>query len=73
MKEATNELTNAVVVTVCIAILVAFFYFTLWPIIKQNFVAQTACEKASCGVHPNSEGMVSCELDGQVFMCKYKG
>ena len=47
MKNATGSLANLVVVCVCVAILVAFFYFTIWPIIKTNFVAQTSCEKAN--------------------------
>lgn len=78
MKEATADLSSAVVVAVCIAILVAFFYFTIWPIIKLNFVAQTACEKATCAAQPDSEGMVDCIVKDssgreQTIQCKYKG
>lgn len=73
MKDATGELGSAVVVVTCIAILVAFFYFTIWPMIKQNFVAQTACEKAICEAKPNEDGLVKCIYEGQIIECNYKG
>lgn len=78
MKEATADLTSAVVVAVCIAILVAFFYFTIWPAIKLNFVSQTACEKAACSAEPDNDGMVDCIVkdskgNEQNIKCKYKG
>ena len=38
MKEATTELSSALVAVVCIATLVAFFYFQIWPSIKTNFL-----------------------------------
>ena len=73
MKRATGELANLVVVCVCVAILVAFFYFTIWPMIKNNFVMQTSCEKAKCLTKPNVDGMVKCYLNGKEFLCRYKG
>ena len=78
MKEATSDLSSGIVVAVCISILVAFFYFTIWPIIKTNFVAQTACEKSKCSAHPDDDGMVDCiykDKDGteQTIKCNYKG
>ena len=73
MKDATGDLTSAVVVVTCIAILVAFFYFTIWPAIKQNFVSQTACEKATCEAKPNAEGIVKCIYEDQIIECNYKG
>lgn len=73
MKEATGELGNLLVVTTSVAILVAFFYFTIWPMIRNNFEAQTACEKAICEAKPDSKGLVNCKLNGNVFKCKYKG
>lgn len=74
MKRATGELANILIVVVCVAILVAFFYFTVWPIIRTNFVSQTACEKAVCS-HDDTDGdgMVTCRLGDDVFECKYKG
>lgn len=74
MKEATGDLGNTIVVAICVAILLAFFYFVIWPIINQNFVSQTACEKAVCeGKDDDGDGMVNCVLDGQRFTCKFKG
>lgn len=73
MKNATGELANLLIVVVCVAILVAFFYFTIWPIIRLNFVSQTACEKAVCSSKPNDDGMVTCRLGDDIFMCKFKG
>ncbi|MBQ6841428.1 MAG: hypothetical protein IJO63_04875 [Bacilli bacterium] len=84
MKEATGELSNLLVVTVSVAILVAFFYFTIWPLLENNFSSQTSCEKALCGTSPDANGKVKCcipEVDASnqvvckssTFMCNYKG
>ena len=73
MKEATSELANLLVVSASVAILVAFFYFTIWPIIRNNFEAQTACEKAVCEAKPDKNGLVNCKLNDNIFKCKYKG
>ncbi len=78
MKEATADLTSAIVVAISVTALVAFFYFTVWPMIKTNFASQTACEQAKCGTRPNAEGMVDCvykEKDGTEhnITCSYKG
>lgn len=73
MKRATGELSNLVVVVICVAILIAFFYFTICPMIKNNYVMQTSCEKAKCSTEPDSDGMVKCYLDGKEFLCNYKG
>ena len=72
MKEATGELGNALVVAVCVAIFIAFFYYTIYPIIDSNFRAQTACEKAVCSSNP-VDGMVDCVYEGKSFKCKFKG
>ena len=74
MKNATSELANLLIVLVCVAILVAFFYFTVWPIIRTNFESQTACEKAVCeSKDPDGDGLVRCRLNDSIFDCKYKG
>ncbi|MBE6148509.1 MAG: hypothetical protein E7167_03335 [Firmicutes bacterium] len=74
MKNATSELANLLIVLVCVAILVAFFYFTIWPIIRNNFEAQTACEKAICSSNDtDGDGLVTCRLGDSVFECKFKG
>ncbi len=77
MKETTGELNSAIVVMLAIGILIAFFYYTLWPIIKQNFVSNSQCAKAICD--PCDEGVncktVTCHLKGseKEFECVYKG
>lgn len=73
MKNATSELANLLVVTASVAILVAFFFFTVWPMMENNFASQTACEKAICEVSPDTNGMVKCKYKEQVIRCKYKG
>ena len=73
MKSATGELSNLVVVTICVAILIAFFYFTIGPMIKNNYIMTTSCEKAKCSPEPDDSGMVKCYLDGKEFTCTYKG
>ena len=75
MKEATGELSNSVVVIICVAILVAFFFLTVWPMLRGNFRAQTDCEKATCNratFNPDT-GMITCEYEERTFECKYKG
>ncbi len=79
MKEATGELANLLIVVLSVAILVAFFYFTVWPIIDNNFKKQTACDKAVCeGVDTDKDGLVNCVYkkkngDSIDITCKYKG
>lgn len=64
---------NLIVVIASVAVLVAFFYFTVWPIIKENFDGQVSCEKAVCQKLPDSDGMVSCQLGSSHFKCPFKG
>ena len=79
MKEATGELANLLVVSVSVAILVAFFYFTIWPIIDENFKKQTSCDKAVCeGADTDKDGYVKCYYknrngDRINITCRYKG
>ncbi|NMA50622.1 MAG: hypothetical protein GX951_02095 [Mollicutes bacterium] len=76
MKEATGELSAAVVIAVVVAILITFFLVQIWPIIRANYKAQTSCDKATCASKPadnNTKGKVWCSIDGSVFECPYKG
>ena len=78
MKEATGELSSAVVVVVSVGILVAFFYYTVWPIIDNNYKSQTSCDKAVCSAKPDAKGFVECTYKNrnnttQNIKCKYKG
>ena len=78
MKEAVGNLASAIVVLFASSILIAFFYFTIWPAIKNNFIAQTSCEKAKCSANPDSNGLVDCiykdsKGQEQAIKCNYKG
>ena len=77
MKEATGELNAAVVVMMAISILIAFFYYTLWPILKGNFERNSQCSKAICESEDlDDDGFVECYLKKDVntkFKCVYKG
>ncbi len=81
MKEATGELNSAVVVLLAVGVLIAFFYYTLWPMIKNNFDKTSQCKKAICepciigGKVSNKCKMVECHLEGsnEIFECVYKG
>ena len=83
MKEATGELNLTVIVVMAVAILVAFFYYTIWPSLNNNFKANSSCSKAVCE-NPCKTGkntcedvigkMVDCELnDGTKIQCPWKG
>ena len=77
MKQAMGDLTSGIVVLVAIGILIAFFYYTLWPILKQNFDAESQCSKAICESCPTSDcEYVRCHLKdkpSEFFECVYKG
>ena len=75
MKEATGELNLLLVVVTIVGALVAFFYFSVWPMIRANQQAHTNCSKAVCNSDTFDEnGMVECSLpDGTTINCKYKG
>ncbi len=63
MKEATGELVSSVTVLVAIGILMASFYYVLWPVIKQGFENTTACNKAICEPCKDSSGKPSNKCD----------
>ena len=82
MKEATSELNATVVIVLAIAVLIAFFYYTLWPIIKNNFDRNSQCSKAICETCKDATGNVSTDCDyvtchskndTNTFECVYKG
>ncbi len=85
MKEATGELNMTVAVVVGIAGLAAFFYFTVWPSIRNNMNRTTNCSEAICDKCSSSNcKTVSCcnkeDVDPttkgcktQKFECVYKG
>ena len=76
MKEATGELNATVVVVVAVGVLAAFFFFTLWPMIRSNYEKNANCDNAICDTEDNNhDGMVKCHLKGKTeeFQCVYKG
>jgi len=77
MKEATGELNAAVVVVLAIGVLMAFFYYTLWPIMKENFNKNSQCSKAICENCATADcKTVKChtkEKPDFEFECTYKG
>lgn len=75
MKEATGELNTTVVVVLAVGVLIAFFYYTIWPMIKDNFDKNSQCSKAICEGEPDSEGYITCHMKGKTeeFKCVYKG
>lgn len=80
MKEATGELNATVVVLMAVGVLMAFFYYTIWPMMKQNFDKNSQCSKAVC--EPCESEVcetVTCYPKGSYkdssksFECVYKG
>lgn len=79
MKEATGELNATVIVVIVVAALVAFFYTTIWPAIRNNMNANTMCSKAIClEENKNADGTVECYVmenghKSDTFTCAWKG
>ena len=76
MKRAVGELSGAVIVVISVAILIAFFYYDVWPLISNNFDSQTSCDKAVCNIATKTDdGKVECAMPGKegTFWCNYKG
>lgn len=77
MKEATGELNATVVVVLAIGVLIAFFYYTIWPIVKSNFNKNSECSKAICEAKDeDGDGYVTCHAKGnknEIFECVFKG
>lgn len=77
MKEATGELNATVVVMLAIGVLIAFFYYTLWPMIKANMDENSKCNSAICEKCETGDcETVTCYSKGSSdvkFECIYKG
>ena len=78
MKEPVGDLNNSVFVITSIAILAAFFYTVLWPMLDRNQEQQSACSKAICNNNVDDKGYVSCTYKDshgatQTTTCKFKG
>ena len=77
MKQAVGELNATVVVVLAVSVLMAFFYTVLWPLIKENFVANSECSRAICEpCESNHCEYVTCHIKNnpdKTFECVYKG
>ena len=77
MKESTSELNATVVVVLAIAVLIAFFYYTIWPVLRQNFESNSQCSRAICETQDtDNDGFVTCHSKNDntnVFECVFKG
>lgn len=73
MRESTGELSSSVIVIGLVGALIGIFYYTAWPTIRNNFIGETSCDKATCESTPDSKGMVNCKYKEERFKCKYKG
>ena len=71
MKETTGELNMTIVIVVAVSVLVAFFYFVIWPGLDDNFKANSSCSKAVCE-NPCGNGNNSCsDAIGDLVKCYY--
>ena len=61
MKEATGELNMAVFVVLVVGVLISFFYFVVWPFIRQSIIVTSQCKNAICAKHKNEDGTVDCK------------
>ncbi len=81
MKQATGELNATVVVVLSVGVLMAFFYYTLWPVLRKNFEENAKCSKAVCEPCDNGTDCdyVTCYSKNKdhtpqnAFECVYKG
>ena len=78
MKEATGELNMTVIVVIIVAVLVAFFYTLIWPMIKTTTTASLGCKEAICDATPRPDGQVRCDVYDEndkktEIFCTFKG
>ena len=71
MKAATGELNMTVIIILAVAIMSAFFYTVIWPLIKDNQNAIIRCREAICADANtvDSNGRVCCSLEGEASNC----
>lgn len=81
MREATGELNMTVIILVGVGILMAFFYTILWPMLRNNFTANTRCADAICDKNSvnQNDGTVECTYFNEngtpeaELVCPWKG
>ena len=86
MKEATGEVNMTLVVVSIVALLAAFFYFVIWPIVRNEYALNSSCGRAACE-NPCGRGsgknvcdqalgkVVPCHVNGSdtIIYCTWKG
>ena len=77
MKEATGEFTGSVIVVSAVALLTAFFFMFIWPMIKNSMFEDATCANAACDIGYNSNGMTWCinpnDSTVEPFECPFRG
>lgn len=81
MKEVSGELNLTVIVAIAVGILIAFFFYFMWPAINTNYAREANCRKATCDCanEKNNNHMCECKYidnKGQEhgpFECPYGG
>lgn len=77
MKEATGELNVTLITFIAVALLSAFFFMVLWPMIKQGLREDEGCARAVCDSGYNSNGMAYCynpnDSSKDLFECPFRG
>ncbi len=78
MKEATGELTGSVIVVAAVAVLTAFFFIVLWPMIKTGMEDRSTCANAICDTGFNENHMAWCYTPtdtgaSKPFECPFRG
>lgn len=77
MKEATGELTGSVIVVSAVALLTAFFFMFIWPMVKEGMTNSATCANAMCDNGYNDHGMAYCKNPNddasEVFECPFRG
>ena len=74
MKEATGELNLTLIVVIAVGLLIAFFYYVIWPGLDTNLSQNSKCGVANCK-NPCGEGSGknSCnDMIGKLADCTYK-
>ena len=72
MKETTGELNLTVIAVIAIGILVAFFYYAIWPSLNNNFQANSNCSRAVCE-NPCGQGKNTCSEMNKLAKCHVSG
>ena len=77
MKEATGELAGSVIVVAAVAVLTAFFFMIIWPMVKSGMEDRATCANAVCDIGVNGNHMAYCYSPADetrtIYECPFKG